>query len=237
MKDTFARWTLALGCMLACGCAAADEPKPVVVETDDQKALYAIGMIAATRLPQIELTAEELRLIEAGLADGLQGRKPKVDMNTIRPQLEGFVKARTAASATKEKAAGAEFAAKKATESGAQKLPSGLVYREVTPGTGASPQPTDTVKVKYKGMLRDGVEFDSSEQPVAFPLNGVVPCFSEGLAKMKVGGKSELVCPSDLAYGDQGRSPHIRPGATLLFEVELVEVVAAAAPSPAPTTP
>jgi FKBP-type peptidyl-prolyl cis-trans isomerase FkpA len=236
MKDTFARLTLALTCIVASGCAAADESKPVTLETDDQKALYAIGMIAATRLPQFDLTAEELRTIEAGLADGLQGHKPKVDMNTVRPGLEAFVKARTAAAATKEKAAGAEFAAKKTGEKGAEKLPSGIVYREITPGTGAAPQPSDTVKVKYRGTLRDGTEFDSSAEPVAFPLNGVVKCFSEGIGKMKVGGKSEIVCPPDTAYGDQGRAPHIRPGATLAFEIELVEVVAAPAAA-APTTP
>jgi len=236
MRETFARTLVALGCALACACAAADEPKPPALETDDQKALYAIGMIAATRLPQIELTPQELSIVQAGVADGLSGREPRVDMNAIRQQLEGFVKARTAAAATKEKAAGAEFAAKKAGEPGAEKLPSGLVYREITPGTGPMPAATDTVRVKYRGLLRDGSEFDASSEPVSFPLNGVVPCFSQGLGKMKVGGKSELVCPSDLAYGDQGRGPRIRPGATLLFEVELVEIVAPTSPQQ-PTSP
>jgi len=228
MKDRFARKIVALSCTLACACAAADEPKAPALETDDQKALYAIGMIAATRLPQIELTADELAVVEAGLADGLKGRAPRVDMNVIRPQLEAFVKGRTAAAADKEKAAGVEFAAKVAAEPGALKLPSGLVYRELTPGTGPNPAPSDTVRVKYRGSLRDGSEFDSSLEPVSFPLNGVVPCFSEGLGKMKVGGKSQLVCPSSMAYGDQGRPPRIRPGATLVFDLELVEIVAQA---------
>jgi len=232
MRDTFARTFVALSCALACACAAADEPKAPALETEDQKALYALGMIAATRLPQIELTPEELRTVEAGLVDGLQGREPRVDMNAIRQQLEGFVKTRSAAAAIKEKAAGAEFAAKKAAQPGAEKLASGLVYREITPGGGPNPAPTDTVRVKYRGMLRDGSEFDSSTEPVSFPLNGVVPCFSEGLRKMKVGGKSELVCPSDMAYGDQGRGPRIRPGATLLFEVELVEIGAPSGSQP-----
>ena len=236
MRDTHARIVAAAACALLCACAVAEEPKPPVLETDDQKALYAIGMIAATRLPQIELTPEEMRLVEAGLADGLSGREPRVDMNTIRQQLETFVRARTVAAATKEKAAGAEFASQRATQAGAEKLASGLVYREITPGTGASPGAADTVRVKYRGLLRDGSEFDSSAEPVSFPLNGVVPCFSEGIKKMKVGGKSELVCPSDLAYGDQGRPPRIRPGATLQFEVELVEIVPGAAAA-SPTSP
>jgi FKBP-type peptidyl-prolyl cis-trans isomerase len=234
MRHTLVRLAAAAASALLCACAVADEPKPPALETEDQKALYAIGLIAATRLPQIELTADELRLVEAGLADGLSGREPRVDMNAIRPQLETFVRGRSAAAATKEKAAGAEFAAKRAAEAGAEKLASGLVYRELTPGTGPNPGATDTVRVKYRGLLRDGSEFDSSTEPVSFPLNGVVPCFSEGLKKMKVGGKSELVCPSDLAYGDQGRPPRIRPGATLQFEVELVEIVAPAAPQASP---
>ena len=115
---------------------------------------------------------------------------------------------------------------------------SGLVYLETQAGTGESPKATDTVKVHYRGTLIDGTEFDSSykrNQPASFPLNRVIPCWTEGLQKMKVGGKARLVCPSDLAYGDRGR-PSIPPGATLNFEVELLEIVAAPpAPTPAPT--
>jgi FKBP-type peptidyl-prolyl cis-trans isomerase len=233
MKESFVRAVLAAGCALACGCAVAEEPKAPVLDTDDKKALYAIGMIAATRLPQVDLTSEEMRLVGAGLEDGLSGRPPRIDMNAIRPQLEAFVNARSAAAAEKEKAAGAAFAAQMGAETGAEKFPSGLVYRVLTPGTGPSPSATDTVRVKYRGTLRDGSEFDSSTEPVSFPLNGVVPCFSEGIAKMKVGGKSKLVCPSSIAYGDQGRAPRIRPGATLVFEVELVEIVGAGGTSPA----
>src|ERR1700686_5873277 len=115
---------------------------------------------------------------------------------------------------------------KAAAEPGAQRTASGLVYREPRPGTGASPKATDTVKVNYRGTLTDGTEFDSSykrNQPAQFPLNGVIRCWTEGVQKMKTGGKSMLICPSDLAYGDQGR-PSIPGGATLIFEIELLEV-------------
>jgi FKBP-type peptidyl-prolyl cis-trans isomerase FkpA len=105
-----------------------------------------------------------------------------------------------------------------------------LVYRELKVGAGESPKATDTVKVHYRGTLIDGTEFDSSykrNEPTQFPLNGVIKCWTEGVQRMKVGGKSMLACPSDLAYGDQGSPPKIPGGATLLFEIELLEIVAA----------
>jgi len=126
----------------------------------------------------------------------------------------------------REKAASTAFLAKASTESGATKTESGLIYREVRPGTGDSPKATDTVKVNYRGTLVNGTEFDSSykrNEPAQFPLNGVVRCWTEGVQKMKIGGKSVLICPSDLAYGDQGR-PGIPGGATLIFEIELLSI-------------
>ena len=103
---------------------------------------------------------------------------------------------------------------------------SGLVYTSVVEGKGASPTAADTVKVHYRGTLIDGTEFDSSykrNQPATFPLNGVIRCWTEGVQLMKIGGKATLVCPSDLAYGDGGR-PTIPGGATLVFEIELLEI-------------
>jgi len=123
-----------------------------------------------------------------------------------------------------------DYIEKAAAEPGAQKTASGLVYRELTPGTGASPKATDTVRVHYRGTLTDGTEFDSSykrNEPAQFPLRGVIPCWTEGVQRMKVGGKARLVCPSDLAYGDAGR-PSIPGGAALVFEIELLEISAAA---------
>src|SRR5215470_17504 len=114
----------------------------------------------------------------------------------------------------------AAFLDKAAAEPGAIKTASGLVYREITPGSGPSPKASDIVTVNYRGTLTDGTEFDSSykrNQPTQFPLNQVIPCWTEGLQRMKVGGKSHLVCPSDIGYGDRGMPPKIRPGATLVF--------------------
>src|SRR5580698_2643471 len=112
------------------------------------------------------------------------------------------------------------FLDKAAAEPGAVKTASGLVYRETAPGTGASPKATDTVKVHYRGTLIDGTEFDSSykrNEPAEFPLNRVIPCWTEGVQKMKVGGKARLVCPASIAYGDAGSPPVIPGGATLVF--------------------
>jgi FKBP-type peptidyl-prolyl cis-trans isomerase FkpA len=116
---------------------------------------------------------------------------------------------------------------KAAAMPGAVRTASGLVYRELQGGTGASPKATDVVKVHYRGTLVDGAEFDSSykrNEPTTFPLNQVIPCWTEGVQKMKVGGKSQLVCPSSIAYGDRGSPPEIPGGATLIFEIELLGI-------------
>jgi FKBP-type peptidyl-prolyl cis-trans isomerase FkpA len=116
---------------------------------------------------------------------------------------------------------------KAAAMPGATRTASGLVYRELRAGSGTSPSATDTVKVHYRGTLVDGTEFDSSykrNEPVKFPLNQVIPCWTEGVQKMKVGGKSELVCPASIGYGESGNPPQIPGGATLVFEIELLGI-------------
>jgi FKBP-type peptidyl-prolyl cis-trans isomerase FkpA len=124
-------------------------------------------------------------------------------------------------------AASSAYLERAASMPGAVRTSSGLVYHELRAGTGASPKPTDEVTVHYRGTSVDGVEFDSSykrNEPAKFPLNQVIPCWTEGVQKMKVGGKSQLVCPSNIAYGDRGSPPEIPGGATLVFEVELLGI-------------
>ena len=114
-----------------------------------------------------------------------------------------------------------------AKEEGAVVSSTGLVYRALKEGTGASPKASDTVKVHYRGTLPDGKEFDSSYkrgEPIEFPLGRVIACWTEGVQRMKVGGKAKLTCPPQIAYGERGAGGVIPPNATLLFEVELLGI-------------
>ena len=114
-----------------------------------------------------------------------------------------------------------------AKEAGAVVTPSGLVYRSLKDGSGASPKASDKVKVHYRGTFPDGKEFDSSykrNEAIEFPLSGVIPCWTEGVQRMKVGGKAKLTCPSSIAYGERGAGGVIPPNSTLLFEVELLAI-------------
>ena len=114
-----------------------------------------------------------------------------------------------------------------AKEEGAVLTPSGLVYRSLKDGNGASPTASDKVTVHYKGTFPDGREFDSSYkrgQPIDFPLNRVIACWTEGVQRMKVGGKAKLTCPPEIAYGARGAGSAVPPNATLLFEVELLGI-------------
>jgi len=124
-------------------------------------------------------------------------------------------------------AAAKAYLDKAAKEPGAVRKSSGLVYRELRPGSGASPRLDDVVRVNYRGTLIDGTEFDSSykrNEPAEFPLNRVIPCWQEGVQMMKPGGKSQLVCPSEIAYGELGSPPAIPGNATLVFEIELLAI-------------
>ncbi|MDQ2840741.1 MAG: FKBP-type peptidyl-prolyl cis-trans isomerase [Acidobacteriota bacterium] len=197
--------------------------------TDEQKTIYAIGLSIAQSLSPLDLSQDELQIIKRALTDAAAG-KPAVNLAEWGPKIQPLTQARSAQGLEKQKADSKAYLEKAASEPGAVKTDSGLIYREITPGTGASPNATDTVKVNYRGTLTDGTEFDSSyrrNEPASFPLNGVIPCWTEGMQRMKVGGKAMLVCPSNLAYGDQGR-PSIPGGATLIFEVELLDITPAA---------
>lgn len=216
--------------LLTAGLAHAADP---ALKTDDEKTFYALGFSQGQRMSVFVLSKAELEIVKRGLADGVNGATSAVDMNVYGPKINDMVRTRAplkqkadAAAAVAVKAKMQAYQDKAAKEPGAQKLPSGLIYKDLTVGAGLSPKATDTVKVHYKGTFTDGAEFDSSykrNEPTEFPLNGVIKCWTEGVAKMKVGGKAKLVCPSDIAYGDSGR-PGIPGGSTLVFEVELLEI-------------
>jgi FKBP-type peptidyl-prolyl cis-trans isomerase FkpA len=201
--------------------------------TDDNKTLYAMGFIAGQQFAQFKLSPAEFAAFQKGMEAASLAKKPEVAIETYQPRIEPFLQAKVAQArvanvgvAQTRKTSDAAFVAKAAAEPGAQTLASGAVILTLTPGKGDSPKPTSTVKVHYEGKLTDGTVFDSSiqrGQPVEFPLKGVIPCWTEGVSKMKVGEKARLTCPSDSAYGDQGQGP-IPPGATLVFDVELLSI-------------
>jgi FKBP-type peptidyl-prolyl cis-trans isomerase FkpA len=206
--------------------APAAKPSPAPM-TDEQKVVYALGLIMQRSLTQFELSSAEFELVKRALNDGTAG-KPAVDIDEWGPKVQTLARERAARVVVREKASAAAYLAKAATAPGAVKTDSGLIYSELTAGQGASPKATDTVKVHYRGTLTNGTEFDSSYkrgEPTQFSLNGVIKCWTEGLQKMQAGGKARLVCPSDLAYGDRGNQS-IPGGAALIFDLELVEVVA-----------
>jgi FKBP-type peptidyl-prolyl cis-trans isomerase len=202
--------------------------------TEDQKVLYALGLAIGQNVQQnigqFSLTPGELELVANGLEDAVRSFEPKVDLQVYGPQIQAFAQERmtaaASASASEEKQASEAWVVEQAAQPGAERSATGVVFISITEGTGPNPSATSTVRVHYHGTLRDGTVFDSSverNEPISFPLDGVIPCWTEGVQKIKVGGKAKLVCPSDTAYGDQG-SGEIPGGAALAFEVELLAI-------------
>jgi len=216
-------------------------------KSEDEKTLYAIGYLFGQRVAPMGLSKSELKMVEQGFREAAAGAKAKVEPKDRQSQINEFAQKRQEATAAKisgpEQKKGKAFADKAAKEPGAQRLPSGVIIREIKPGTGPSPKETDKVKVNYEGKLLDGTVFDSSykrNQPAEFMLGGVIKCWKEGVAKMKVGEEAQLVCPADVAYGDHPPpSSGIHPGSTLVFRVELlgIEEPPAPAANQSPATP
>jgi FKBP-type peptidyl-prolyl cis-trans isomerase FkpA len=214
----------------------AQQPPPTGDEL--KKSLYALGLSLGRNVGDFMLTKDELKEVIAGFTDEVNNApNKKVKFEDYMPKVQALYRARREEKAKQAAAKGEEFLAKAAKEKGAEKTASGLVITHEKVGTGDSPKPTDTVSVNYRGTLIDGTEFDSSYkrgQPTEFPLNGVIPCWTEGVGKMKVGGKAKLVCPAKIAYGDRGQPPMIPGGSTLVFEVELLSIKPPAQPAGAP---
>lgn len=239
--DVQSRWMvvgLGLGLSLASvGCrrfrrSSGHRPAPVVIEgqrapqTDEERTLYALGMVLGERLGDFNLTPQELAVVQRGMTDKITHQTPLASLETFGPRIRELSQQRAQAQAERNHTAGAAFADRAAQEPGATRTQSGLVFRELQAGSGASPAATDQVTVHYRGTLIDGTEFDSSysrNEPTSFRLNGVIPCWTEGLQRMRPGGRARLVCPSTIAYGDRAQRA-IPAGSTLIFEVELIRV-------------
>jgi FKBP-type peptidyl-prolyl cis-trans isomerase FkpA len=208
--------------------APVAEMKPLTPE-EKSKALYALGTAVSqrTQIGTSDFSAEDLVDIVAGFSDSAQKKELKFKPPEWEAKFNQILQEQMTLKAGKAKQEGAAFLSKAEKETGAQKQPSGLIYFETKAGDGPAPAAADTVKVHYRGTLISGKEFDSSYkrgQPAEFPLGGVIKCWTEGVAKMKVGGKARLVCPSDLAYGDRGAGGDIPGGSVLNFEVELIAI-------------
>ncbi|MCJ2378166.1 FKBP-type peptidyl-prolyl cis-trans isomerase [Vibrio sp. ZSDZ34] len=255
MKSLFKVSLLAATVMLAVGCQKEETPKvdpaaeqqvqaetgkTVHFKTDDDKAAYAIGVSFANYLStSIEKPGElgiELKkdLVLKGIEHAFAGN-PELTEDEIRAALEGLdqrvaqtMQQQAEEKATAAKAEGDTFRAEFEKQEGVKKTDSGLLYQALTDGSGAQPKDTDTVEVHYKGTLIDGTQFDSSYdrgQSATFPLNRVIPGWTEGVQLMNVGSKYKFVIPPELAYGEQD-TPTIPANSTLVFEVELLNIEA-----------
>jgi FKBP-type peptidyl-prolyl cis-trans isomerase FkpA len=213
----------ALAVLIAVPALAAEAPK-----TDNQKTLYSLGVLMARQLAVFNLSSSELELVKQGLTDGTFGNKLQADVESYKTKIPTLAMERRTQEGEKLAAEAKAFTDKAAKEKGAEKTASGLIYIPTKQGAGASPSATDKVKVNYRGTLINGREFDSSYsagKPAELPLDKVIKCWGEGVQKMKVGGKARLICPPALAYGEQGSGPTIPPNATLVFDIELLDIV------------
>lgn len=228
MRTLITYFTFALIAIPQLTCAETTAP-----QSDDDKAFYALGVMLGQNIGVFNLNERELGFVVRGLTEKVQGKEDKT-LASFQAKIREIAQARMKQSAEKNEKAGQAFLTQEAAKPGATQTKSGLVISHIKEGAGASPKATDKVKVHYKGTLMDGTEFDSSfkrNKPAEFPLNRVIPCWTEGVQKMKVGGKARLVCPAKIAYGDRG-TPGIPPNSTLIFEVELLEIMPAKKPAP-----
>jgi FKBP-type peptidyl-prolyl cis-trans isomerase FklB len=218
---------------LAVGPAYGEEKTELNNQKD--KISYALGADMGNNLKKFEIDVN-IDFYTKGMKDALSGGKVLLTEQEIRSiimamqkDLQAKQQEKMKAQGEKNKKEGEVFLTENKKKEGVKDLPSGLQYKVITEGKGNSPKDTDTVTVHYKGTLIDGTEFDSSyarNEPAEFPLGGVIRCWTEGVQRMKTGGKARLVCPSDLAYGDRGNEA-IPGGSALIFEIELLEVVTA----------
>ena len=189
--------------------------------------LYELGVEMSGVLQTLELTESEFNWVTEGLADGYRHRADLSKAAQYDPQVQALRRVRIAVLTEREKRAGKAYLEKAAAARGARKMDSGLIFIPIRTGSGPVPTAHDRVRINYVGRHIDGTSFDSSAErgePATLGLNLVMPCFSEALQLMKVGGKSRIVCPAELAYGDRGSLPDVLPGATLEFDIELLAI-------------
>ena len=223
--------SIALSALIICSVAFAED-KPALKDSKD-KVSYSIGLDIGTTLKKQKIDVNPDAL-SAGVRDAVTGAKPQMTDDQIKETMTTFSKELSEKQATasreastKNAAVGEKFLADNKSKPGVKTTASGLQYKVLKEGSGPSPKETDTVVTNYRGTLIDGTEFDSSykrNEPATFQVNRVIKGWTEALQLMKKGAKYQLFIPAGLAYGPQGAGAEIGPNATLIFEVELVDI-------------
>jgi len=199
--------------------------KVLRLKTEEQKTLYAVGLVLARQLESFNLTPTELRLVQHGLTDGVRGRKARLDFITYSKKSQEMGVARRDAHGKKLEKMAPQFIEKAAAEEGAVKTKSGAVYLTLKEGAGVPPTENEIVRLHFVSTLIDNREMDSTykREPEEDQLNHYIKCLTEGVQLMKPGGKAKLVCPPETALGQKSFGL-VPPNATLVYEVELLEV-------------
>ncbi len=223
----FLKLTLALLIMVAIMSGCNSKFGKVEIKTENDSLSYAIGVNMGYNLKNSKIEDLNIAALVNGMQDVKEGKKDLMTADKTMAIIQKFLTKQKEVEGAKSLVEGKKFLEDNAKKEGVISDPEGFQYKTLQEGTGAAPVETDVVKVHYKGTLLDGTEFDSSyktNQPAQFPLNGVIRGWTLGLQKMKVGGKIMLWLPASLAYGERGGGP-IGPNQTLIFEVELLEIV------------
>ncbi len=219
--------TAALIANFACADQGGESSGASGTPTEDDKIFYSIGLMAGRGFADFKFTDAEFEWVARGVADAAMGREAMANPQDHMAAIQTVHAARVARANVEEVTASAEFLEREAAAEGAVQSESGMIIRVLVAGDGEQPEATDEVKVHYHGTLRDGSVFDSSVdrgEPAQFPLDRVIPCWTEAVTQMKVGGKSRIVCPASIAYGSRGMGS-IPGDAALVFEVELLEII------------
>lgn len=234
MKTIKSLTICALCAMLVVACGKKQEQLPGITASDVDSVSYAVGISFGAMLEQSEFQNLNFKEINKGMHDYLDKKELKINkdnaVQVIQSYMMKYMDAKAKAEEEKEKA----FFEKNKTAEGVQVSPKGVQYKIVTPGNDVKPSPEDTVEVKYVGKLLDGTEFDSNmnAEPIKFPLNGVIPGWSEGMQYIGEGGKIILWIPFNLGYGSRPAGEKIPACSTLNFEVQLIKVYRAKAQEP-----
>ena len=230
---TMAVSILAAVVLLSGSACARQTSTSADLKTDKDKASYAVGLNVGKNLAKESIDVDPA-IVEQGIKDAMAGGKTlmtdeevKAAMTALKATAQKNQEAKMAQAGDANKKEGDAFLAANKAKDGVVTLPSGLQYKILTAGTGAKPTAADTVICNYKGTLINGKEFDASSKhggPATFPVSGVIKGWTEALQLMPVGSKWQLFIPPDLAYGQRGAGGDIGPGATLIFELELVSI-------------